>query len=426
MEPQKRDPGELRIQLFGHYKYLAVTFRTNPYDTCEFRASRPDDTRIMDFFPWRKIGVPQVSAIGMCNCKDYWTIWFYNWIWDPRVVEELVQRRYNFITHVDTRLQQYINMQAMMIGLNQKSEEVPASQIVDDVSDITCMVCTNEMLDDDMRTKICGSENCSALVCGSCASKLKRCPTCRVRYGKPPFAIMSDPEFRQYKSNLIESSKMSPPKAATEPTIVKNCQVEFNAFVPSELPHDLLKDYFHEIEILIETFVKYKEVNDLWEKSTIENHDRYFELKHTFSQLELRGTNYEEASFRQRTTRLTRSEIIDGVNYHDKLDTLREYFLNAHSERYSIMKNLWSMKHQITSTLDRIGLLRQIDRRIPSTATFCYFCEEIIDEVHEILRERRKMERELKRLSSDLKLIEAVNKRVCIQRGEGGSWCRHT
>ena len=427
---------------------MVVTFRTDAlYDARLFRASHIHDTRVMDFFPsrmvavpdprmmdffpWRMVGVPQLSAVGMCSSIDYWTEWVYNWMWDPRVVQELVWRRYNLITNVDTRFKQFLKMQEFMLDFKLKSEGVQASQTVDNVSVITCMVCTNEMLDNDIRTKICGTSNCSALVCGSCTSKLEKCPTCRITYGKPPFVRMSDPELQQYKSILIESSKMYSPKPAVEPTIVQNCQVEFNAFVPSELPNHILKDYSYEIQTLFELLSKYIEVNDLFGRTIIENNDRYRELQHTFSQLHHPGSTYEEASFCQRTTGLARSEIIGGVNHHDKIDTLRKYFLNEHSKRYRILTDLWSIKHRIASKLDRIRLLRLIDRRIPSTATFCRFFEEIVDGVRiaEAVKEyyeTRKRERELNRLSSDLKLIEPVNKRVCIQRGEGEGCCRQT
>lgn len=394
-----------------------------------FRASRPDDARDINLLPQYMVGVPQVSAVGMCSRSYYWTEWVYNHIWDPRVVGELVQRRYNILTHIETQFQQFISTQHLMIELSQKSQAVQALPSLDDVSVLTCVVCTDEMSDDDLRLTICRSENCSTLVCRTCLAQLLKCPTCRKAYSVPPYPIKSDSELRKFKLTLVESSKMCPTKPAVEPTIELQCRAEFDAFVPAALADDVLKAYFSGVHCLVEQIKVYNRLAPLFEKSTIEQNDRYRQLQHTFSQLDRPGSTYDENSFQQRSTRLTRSQMVGGVNHQAKLDELREYFLNAHSERYTIMTNVGLIKRKIVYTLHHIKLLREIDERIPGIATFCRFGYEIVKSSSKAFLEmtdKRKRERELNHLSCDLKIVEREHKRACIQRGEGGSWVRET
>ena len=228
---------------------------------------------------------------------------------------------------------------------------------------------------------------------------------------------------------LVESSKICPTKPAVEPTIELQCRAEFDAFVPAALADGVLKAYFSDMDRLLDQLEVYNILAPLFEKSTIENNDRYRQLQHTFSQLDRPGSTYDEASFQQRSTRLTRSQMVGGVNHQAKLDELREYFLNAHSERYTIMTNLWLIKRKIVYTLHHIKLLREIDERIPGIATFCRFSYEIVQSLSKAVLEmtdKRKRERELNHLSCDLKIVEREHKRACIQRGEGGSWVRET
>lgn len=319
--PEERDPGNLRIEMFGKYKRLLVTVRTNPLHGGRlFRASRPDVARDINLLPQYMVGIPQVSPVGMCSRSYYWTEWVYNHIWDPRVVKELVQRRYNILTHVDTRLQQFINTQHLMLELKQKSQAVQALPTSDDVSVLTCVVCTDEMSDDDMRLTICRSENCSTLVCKTCLAQLLKCPTYRKAYGVPPYPIKSDAELRKFKLTLVELSKICPTKPAVEPTIELRRRAELDAFVPEKLRDDVLKAYFNDIDHLLDEIAMYNTLAPLFDKSTIKNNGRYRQLQHTFSQLDLAGSTYDQASFQQRSTRLTRSQIVGGVNYHTTSD----------------------------------------------------------------------------------------------------------